>query len=70
MQNMKGEELRAIRRRLGLTQAEFAKALGIHPNSESRQERNEIGIKESVAKVARFLAQTARPRRGGRKARR
>jgi len=52
---MTGEALRRIRKRLGLTQRAFAAQLGLHPNSLARQERGELGIKESVARLAGLL---------------
>ena len=54
---MTGEELRKIRKQMGLTQAEFAAHVGVHWNSLARQERNEIGIRESQAKLIRLLAE-------------
>lgn len=52
---MTGPDLRTIRLRLGLTQAQLAKRLCITPNSLARQERGEIGIRESVAELARRI---------------
>ena len=52
---MTGEELRRIRMRLGLTQAAFSERLGIHPNSLARIERGEMGMRESLARLARLL---------------
>jgi len=54
-----GEELRAIRQRLGLTQVQFAERLGIASNSLARQERGVIGISGSTAKLARLLLELA-----------
>src|SRR5262245_53902485 len=48
-------ELRLIRRRLGLTQAALADRVGISANSIARQERGDIGIAESVARLIRQL---------------
>ena len=59
---MTGEQLRAIRRRLGLTQAAFAAHLGITANSLARLERGERGVSETLAILAEFLAKKARPR--------
>jgi transcriptional regulator with XRE-family HTH domain len=53
---MTGEELRAIRKSMGLTQVEFAALVGVAPNSIARQERGEIGIREPLARLARLLA--------------
>lgn len=56
---MTGKELRAMRRRLGLTQAAFAEQLGITSNSLARQERGVIGISGSTATLARLLLELA-----------
>ncbi|PYO12098.1 MAG: hypothetical protein DMD75_08295 [Candidatus Rokuibacteriota bacterium] len=64
---MTGEALRRIRKRLGLTQRAFAAQLGLHPNSLARQERGELGIKESVARLAGLLGKTGLGRRSVRK---
>jgi transcriptional regulator with XRE-family HTH domain len=58
-----GEELRRLRTKLGLTQAELAGEVGITPNSLARQERGEIGISEPVSRLVRLLAQRPRRRR-------
>jgi transcriptional regulator with XRE-family HTH domain len=68
-----GDELRAIRQRLGLTQVEFAERLGIASNSLARQERGVIGISGSTAKLAQLLLELAekkakaRPKRAKKK---
>jgi len=53
---MDGTELRRIRKRLGLTQAELAAKVGVARNSIARQERGELGIKESLARLLELLA--------------
>jgi transcriptional regulator with XRE-family HTH domain len=53
---MTGKELRAIRKRMGLTQVEFAALVGVAPNSIARQERGEIGIREPLGRLVRLLA--------------
>ncbi len=53
---MKGSELRTIRKRLGLTQVQMAERLGLAPNSVARQERDEMGISEPVARLSRLLS--------------
>ncbi len=55
---MKGGTLRRIRKRLGLTQAALAKRLGVRPNTVARWERNELPIREPIAKLIRLLEQT------------
>jgi DNA-binding XRE family transcriptional regulator len=65
---VRGKELKALRQRLGLTQAELAEKVGVAPNSIARQERDEIGIREPLARLIQLLALTAtKPKkRGGR----
>lgn len=67
MAPMTGAELRRIRKRLGLTQAQLAERVGVTRNSVARQERGEIGIREPLARLIRLLAQMApkrKPKRG------
>lgn len=52
---MKGKALRAERARLGMTQAELAKAIGVAPNTVARYERDESGIPEPVARLVMLL---------------
>jgi transcriptional regulator with XRE-family HTH domain len=54
---MTGQELREIRKMMRLTQREFADLVGVHWNSIARQERDEIGIRESQAKLIRLIAE-------------
>lgn len=61
-----GEELRRIRRRLGLTQAGLAARLGIEANSLARLERGERAVSATLALLARLLAQPAPAGRGRR----
>jgi DNA-binding transcriptional regulator YiaG len=60
---MSGEELRRVRRRLGLTQVELAKQLGTAANTVARWERGVLGIGEPVARLVRFVASSNAPRR-------
>ncbi len=53
---MTGEELRQIRKQMGLTQVEFAALVSLTPNTIARQERGEVAIRESLAKLIRLLA--------------
>ncbi len=66
---MTGEELRRIRARMGLTQAELADRLGVTPNTVARWERDEVGIAEPAARLAQLLAKMAEesPRRSKRR---
>jgi len=61
-----GKELRAIRRRLGLSQRRFAPWVGLQPNSLARLERGERQVSETLAILARLLARDA-PMKGRRK---
>jgi transcriptional regulator with XRE-family HTH domain len=54
---MRAKELRAIRAKLGLTQRELAEKVGIAPNNLAKQERGELGIRESQARLIRFIAE-------------
>jgi transcriptional regulator with XRE-family HTH domain len=54
---MTGRELKHIRERLGWSQARLAEAVGVAPNSIARQERGELGIKESLARLIRLVAE-------------
>ena len=56
---MTGAELRRIRQQLGLTQAALAELVGVTPNSIARQERGELGIRESQARLIQLLATQA-----------
>ena len=55
---MKGRELLRIRKRLGLTQVALAKRLAVSPNTVARWERDEVRIREPMAKLIRLLEQT------------
>ncbi len=57
---MDGKELRDIRKRLGLSQSQFAEHLGITTSSVARQEQGVIGISGSTAKLARLLLELAK----------
>lgn len=52
---MSSADLRALRDVLGLTQAELAERIGMHPNSVSRMERGELAISARTAAVVRLL---------------
>ena len=53
--DVRGSELRAIRDRLRLTQAEMAVRLGVHWNTQARYERDELPVPEPVARLARVF---------------
>ena len=46
---MEGTELRSIRQRLGLTQGELARAVGVASNTVARWERGELSMSDSAA---------------------
>lgn len=56
---MDGTELRGLRHRLELTQANLAAQVGVHANTLARYERDEITIPEPVARLVRMLAEKA-----------
>ena len=56
--SMTGQQMRKIRKGLGLTQKELAVLVGVATNSIARQERGEMGIRESLARLIRLTAQT------------
>ena len=53
---MKGDELRRIRNRLAWTQTEMAVRLGVTRNSVARWERDEVSIREPMARLIKFVA--------------
>ena len=60
---MNGQELRAVRKKLKLTQRQLAERIGMSMNTVARWERNEVGIKEPIAKLLRLLSK--KPHKGG-----
>ena len=52
---MTGKELRAIRDRLQWTQVQLAEAVGVTSNTIARWERDEIGIKEPIARYIKTV---------------
>jgi len=59
---MDGKQLKRLRRRLKLTQVQFAKLIGIAPNSLARLERDERAITPPMERLIRLLAApTIRP---------
>ena len=54
--HMEGAELRSIRSRLGWTQAQLAGEIGVAVNTVARWERDERGIPEPVARLAKLIA--------------
>jgi putative transcriptional regulator len=57
-----GDELRDLRKRLGLTQVELAEKVGVASNTVARWERGELGISEPVSRLLRLLEKAKPPR--------
>lgn len=60
---MTGDELRAIRARLGWTQQQMAERIGVALNTVSRWELGRMQIKESAARLIELLAADASRKR-------
>jgi transcriptional regulator with XRE-family HTH domain len=52
---MKPNAVRDLRRELGLSQAEFARLVGVAPNSVARWERGELGMRPTTARLIELL---------------
>ena len=52
---MTGKELRRLRKRLGMIQAELAQAIGMQNNSVARMEREERPIMKTTEMAVRYL---------------
>ena len=57
-----GEEIRALRRRVGLTQDDFAGLLGTHPDTLSAWERGKYEPPLMAVRLARYLLMALPPR--------
>src|SRR5438067_13190273 len=57
-----GEEIRALRRRVGLTQDDFAGLLGTHPDTLSAWERGKYEPPLMALRLARYLLMALPPR--------
>jgi transcriptional regulator with XRE-family HTH domain len=57
---VKGSEVRRVRKRLGLTQREFAVRVGVIPNTVARWERDEATVGSTAAILIRLLGQLYR----------
>jgi DNA-binding transcriptional regulator YiaG len=71
---MKAKELKAIRKRLGVSQAKLAKAVGVEQNTIWRWETGAVPISKPVARLVRIIGgeevpeiRFANPKRGGKK---
>jgi transcriptional regulator with XRE-family HTH domain len=60
---MDGDELKAARARLGLTQAQVAIELGVHAMTVSKWETGQRGIPEPVARLVQRLVAERRTKR-------
>lgn len=61
---MSPDDVRKLRKRLGLTQEALAELAGVHPMTVSRWERGTIEIREQTGKLLRLLERTETGRRG------
>jgi len=59
---MTGKEVRALRKKLGLTQLRLAELVGVAENSVARWERGEMRVRESAARLMQRLATEHGPR--------
>jgi DNA-binding transcriptional regulator YiaG len=63
---MAGKEVRAIRKRLGLTQAELAELVGVSRVSVANWESEVHGVRESAARLMRVLVKQRAQKHKGR----
>ncbi len=52
---MRGDQLRRMRTRHGLTQVDLAKLIGVASNTVARWERDELSIREPVSRLIRLV---------------
>jgi DNA-binding transcriptional regulator YiaG len=55
LDRMTGQQLKAIRKRLGWTQAKVASAVGVSANTVARWERDEVKISEPAARLLQTI---------------
>ena len=60
---MVGEEVRRIRDKLGVTQAQLAERLGVAPNTVYRWEADRVAITSPMAQLLRLLTKERKTRR-------
>ena len=60
---MTGEEVRRVRTKLGVTQAQLAERLGVAPNTVYRWEADRVAITAPMAQLIRLLGKEGRTRR-------
>jgi transcriptional regulator with XRE-family HTH domain len=63
---MDGDEIRALRGKLGWTQIALAEAVGVTSNTVARWERGEMAISEPAARLLQKIAAEQRSRTGKR----
>jgi len=63
---MDGDEIRALREKMGWTQLALAEAIGVTSNTVARWERGEMAISEPAARLLRKIAAEQRSRTGKR----
>ena len=57
---MTPDEVKRIRKQLGLTQSKFAELIGVHVVTVKKWETGALGMRAAVEKLIRMLAQHAR----------
>ena len=62
---MDGKELKAIRKRLKLTQVQFAELVGVTSNTVARWERDEMTMREPAARLIQNIYAAKRKREQG-----
>jgi len=58
-----GDEVRRVRKALGMTQRTFAEAVGVARNTVARWERDELTVGSTAAILIRLLGERAPKRR-------
>jgi DNA-binding transcriptional regulator YiaG len=59
-------DVRRMRKRLGLTLAEFAELVHVHWNTVSKWERGDVGMRPSTAELIRRVVAETKPKKTGR----
>ncbi len=62
---MTAKEVRAIRRKMGLTQQELADRVGVARNTVARWEMGAMGVRESAARLLKRLAAESKESKRG-----
>ena len=53
---MTGDQLKRLRKRLGLKQADLAEKVGVHANTLARWERDELPIRPAMERLLKLVA--------------